>query len=1342
MLDMVADTLFDNFASPPKAYSPVPIWWWSGEKIERSRLRWQLERFAEGGVYNLIVLNLAPTSPLYGSDPDDPPFLSEEWWELFLGMCEDARELGVSIWFYDQIGFSGANFQGQVVRENSRFAGQWLDSVVYEGDEPAELICPPEGTPLAAAVTQLGDDDEPVGAPQPLEIRNGRVTAPGGQRRRVRLVYAVHRGFDYFSVEGCARLLDMVHGEFERRAAHLFGDVIVGSFQDELPSLASWGEGFAEAFRAQMGYDLLPRLVELWDGRGDDADRLRCDFHSVRATLAEEAFFKPLFNWHERHHLLCGFDQQGPARAGHPIAAVGYYADYLRTHRWFTAPGSDHHGEAKIHSSLAHLYDRPRVWIESFHSSGWGGTLEETFDWLLPWLRAGATLYDPHAVYYSTRGGWWEWAPPSTCWRQPYWRHYAHFANAVSRLCYMLSQGHHVCDIGVLFPTTTIQAGLLADPKGIVLPDAQAAHDAYEKLVGSMFWQNMQPGVLDRDRRDYDVLDDSSLQRGAVEHGALVIGAERYRVLIVLGGSVLEAATAEKLVEFVDGGGQLIAVGALPRLAVGSEGDAVRRLRQLFADGRAQHLEDVEALSAALAELPRVVDAPTPTLHRRIDGRDVLFVPAAAPYATRQERNRSWLDVAYTFDPGGYQRGMRVAVRGVHGAPEFWDAFDGTRRTLPTEETADGVIVEIPFDTGPAALLVWPEQETAAAVQSSSSGEASVVGELSGEWSITLEPTIDNRYGDLARPAHPGAPPVQTWRFQHRIEATGQDGLAEGWQSGAWSDAQEVTATFGPQGWWTGPLPAEDAPAPLPPPIAEGGALQTDGWQPVVYSSSRGVLRDPIHLPTLGPKGHVPEEFLVFGRVLTGQTVQFRTGVWMEDAAALTLALGAPAAKQLWINGVEVVGATPGYLWLAPVRLKAGLNIIEFRLTAEQNLNLRASWALVRAPERYARPEWMTTPDEPALHSRITFFCDIDMPFTPAHATLQVGADAPCRVSVNGVEIGRQGGFDPYHSPARVQPYPVSNFRQGRNRIELETQDVGRKAAVLADGVAVSVDGQRFTWSSGPGWQVSRDGAPAVPVPLRRRQWADMMYDFVNSIFVDMDPAFSHLWRRPHPLPQAAWLEDKPADETVVAVEADPFGGSTRVEWLCWKVPPGAQKMDIPIAGRARIWIDGVEHDISGQSVVYLGDAPTSARTAVMRVEPARGCSGGRLLRGPVSYQTGEGRMRLGLWANHGLENYSGGLRYRTHIQLDSPLQGRLWLELGRVRGTAEVWVNGRSAGVRVLSPYRFDVTALLQGGENQVEVLVLNTLAPYLNTQSPTFYIFPGQCDSGLIGPVALLQQ
>ena len=158
------------------------------------------------------------------------------------------------------------------------------------------------------------------------------------------------------------------------------------------------------------------------DGTGWRPDPARLP--RTRAELAEEAFFRPFADWHEQHGLLVGCDQQDPARAGRPVDGVQLYADYARTHRWFSAPGSDHHGDARIHSSLAHLYGRPRTWIEAFHSTGWGGTLEETFDWLLPWLRAGATLYNPHAVYYTTRAGWWEWAPPSTDWRQPYWRHH------------------------------------------------------------------------------------------------------------------------------------------------------------------------------------------------------------------------------------------------------------------------------------------------------------------------------------------------------------------------------------------------------------------------------------------------------------------------------------------------------------------------------------------------------------------------------------------------------------------------------------------------------------------------------------------------------------------------------------------------------------------------------------------------------------------------------------------------------------------------------------------------------------------------------------------------------
>ena len=147
---MPAD-LWDRFAEPPRAFSPVPLWWWSGDTVTAERLRWQLERLAAGGVFNVVVMNVAPTSPLYGKDADDPPFMSEAWWALFEGVCRDAEELGVSLWFYDQIGFSGANFQGQVVRAHPEHAGRWLEREVVEGEGELTVECPAGGTPIGAA---------------------------------------------------------------------------------------------------------------------------------------------------------------------------------------------------------------------------------------------------------------------------------------------------------------------------------------------------------------------------------------------------------------------------------------------------------------------------------------------------------------------------------------------------------------------------------------------------------------------------------------------------------------------------------------------------------------------------------------------------------------------------------------------------------------------------------------------------------------------------------------------------------------------------------------------------------------------------------------------------------------------------------------------------------------------------------------------------------------------------------------------------------------------------------------------------------------------------------------
>ncbi len=711
------DRLFD---APPATFSPTPFWWWGGERLDADRLRWQLDRLVEGGVRNVIVIHLAPSGPMHGSPPDDPQWFSDEWWTQFRQMCDHARRVGVGVWFYDQIGAAGGNMPGQLSTIDPDLVGWFLDRVVVETDGSATITCPDGGEPVAGAALAL-DGDGRVSAVTAVPIEGRELRWTGHGRHRVMLAYARRQGYDCLSARGGAALIDAIHGEFERRLPEYLGDPIRGSWQDEMLRFGTWTRGFDDDFHAQHGYRLADHISALWEGDDETSRKVRTDYHATRTARAEASFFRPLHEWHERHGMLMGCDQQRPARAGHPLAAAQLYGEYMATHRWLSAPGSDQAGDGNVHSSMAHLYERPRASVLAFHTSGWGGTLEETFDWLVPWLRAGINLYVPHAVYYSTRGGWYEWAAPSTCWRQPYWRHYPVFATAVSRLCAVLSQGTHCCDVAVLYPSTTIHAHLPVDEpiRQLVLPGpdpsplmqpALEAQDVYLRLVGRMDWKNAAPGLLDRDRRDFDVIDEASVQRATCVDGELRVAGEAYKVVVLPSCRVIEAGTAAALVRFVDSGGHVVVVGAPPEFAAGRDGDdtAVRALTDLVRSGAVRHVDDADDVGVALAPVDRRVDAPVPTLLRRVGDRHVLFVPAAHPSATVVHYGDEMEAADYDFDPGRYAAQMRITVRDVAGSPAVWDVFTGERRELPvTSRDARTTEVTVPLDGAPSALIVW-----------------------------------------------------------------------------------------------------------------------------------------------------------------------------------------------------------------------------------------------------------------------------------------------------------------------------------------------------------------------------------------------------------------------------------------------------------------------------------------------------------------------------------------------------------------------------------------------------------------------------------------------------------
>ncbi|MBO5219318.1 MAG: hypothetical protein J6C52_07805, partial [Clostridia bacterium] len=78
-------------------------------------------------------------------------------------------------------------------------------------------------------------------------------------------------------------------------------------------------------------------------------------------------------------------------------------------------------------------------------------------------------------------------------------------------------------------------------------------------------------------------------------------------------------------------------------------------------------------------------------------------------------------------------------------------------------------------------------------------------------------------------------------------------------------------------------------------------------------------------------------------------------------------------------------------------------------------------------------------------------------------------------------------------------------------------------------------------------------------------------------------------------------------------------------------------------------------------------------------------------------------------------------------------------LDLGEVGETAEVYLNGKCAGVRLVPPYRFDLTELAKDGENTLEVIVANTCT---FEQRDNFSRYLLIRPSGLLGPVKIITE
>jgi hypothetical protein len=1242
---MIVKNLREGFASPDPDFGPVPFWWWSAEEVTEERVRWQLQKFRSGGLRNIGILNIAPTGPQYGSVADDPPYFSERWWTMFEVAVSEAKRLGMRIFFYDQIGFSGSNFPARLVAEQPELAGYQLRRLV-QGEEL------------------------PAGAELLLEYGSY-------------CYITVRQGFNWLDRRATELLYDRIYGEFERRFPDELGKTIAGSFQDELPSMPLWTKGIVKLYALRYREDLITSLPALFEDV-EGAPLIRRRVYELATELAEEAVFKLQFDWHKRHHMLQCCDQAGPARRADLHGAQRLYLDYMRTHRWYNAAGCDMDGEIKPHASMVHLHGGKRVFLESFHTSGWGGTMEETMHWLVPWLQAGVTLYSPHSVYYSTRGGWWEWAPPDTGWRQPYYEHYEVFADTVSRACWLLTQGTHIADVAVHYPShaacgwmSLSDGGPLEHPMVVanMMPHERLEHvqEVYQSLTGR--WNRKEgnkPGALRSACIDFDVTDDSALELAEQSEGKLRIGEESFSVLLLCGTTIMDDAAQAKVKAWIEAGGLVIAVQC------GDEDPVL--------EGAVYVNSPQEAINLIGSKLPGRAIGPNMPLMRRIEDADLfLLLPEAGELLPMHEPSGERLRPP---------RSARYRLR-TKGYPQLWDPVSGQVQPLSFSRDGDWVELEVPFDSWPAAFVVCPWEQADAEGFSYTTiatdrlapsekvpafhGGQEPVMELH-DWQVLAVATLDNRYGDFdLHGARTDFVPIERREFLVAREVCETDGVASNWHESDFDDSGWMKRLWSEAAYWE---------------CSRNQRFEEGSVFPIIYSNTLG---DMSFRTWAGRMGRIPRKFLNLGMAVAGDKVWARTIVIAPEAGTYWLRIESNAAITSWVNGerIELVGGPEEQT--SEVKLKSGANSLLLCAEALAEGLIRAGVTCC-ANAQEPLPKWIYS-GSPNPKTRLLYTISEQGSGTVSRVRVIFCAKGRVALYVNGNHMTEHGDFNPYIRQGQEELDVTPYWCAGNNDIELVMPE--GEGVAMVDGVVEFADGSSDRFCTGPAW-MNESG-----------QQSEVLHEAVLQ-FAETETMW--LAGRKHPLSNVDWLmpDAKPTSRPLPFVRENDQTG--KPIWLRFPLPAGATALQISSSGECECWISGRRKKMRDGRAGF--DPQPAGTMAVLRIMPNDMSTEADVLLEPIRFEAAPVQGELGDWRSAlCLPHHSGVIEYETKFEWKE--EDGAVLELGDVRGTAEVWLNGQRLGVRIWSPFRFRLE--VGTGSHHLRIRVTNTLGAHYEIGRPS---------------------
>ncbi len=506
----------------------------------------------------------------------NPQYLKDEAeFKLLLDTYKYANDKGMTLWIYDEYQWPSGSAFGQVLDTNADWRATGIEHIQLVLDKAKGSYSLREhdialklATIKADGKTWTLDTDgaalkfdltSEIKGQCILDLYVLRYTDTHEQNRNdFSTLYHV----DTLRPDSVARFIELTHQHYKDAFGADFS-MVEAFFTDE-PSQGNrdqenyivWTDGLEQKFKEKYGYEL--ELPLLFEGRTEDAQRMRIHYYSLVAELFKTSYIDQISAWCE---------QNGTVSSGHLLFEENmndhvetYGGDFMQIVGGMTMPGVDilwvhpnqllsqcyignHLGIRFVVSAARNAgktdvmveYNPSAVPTDDFNNDKMGAsiggiTLTRLF---------GTTVYNvinPQMDYSLEQ------------------------INAlntyVGRLNALLDGTTEAGDLAIFYPIATVQALHNADDVHSSAfgngTDAVKLNNNYTQLCLGL----LQKQVL------YSIIDDQSICAATVTaDGRLVIGNGSYRTLVLAYGQYISADAAQKLAQFKSAGGTVVFVG-------------------------------------------------------------------------------------------------------------------------------------------------------------------------------------------------------------------------------------------------------------------------------------------------------------------------------------------------------------------------------------------------------------------------------------------------------------------------------------------------------------------------------------------------------------------------------------------------------------------------------------------------------------------------------------------------------------------------------------------------------------------------------------------------------------